>query len=187
MQKVSITIDITGHFYIQWPKIKITLNGEKIFDDQIINNQILNFTVDCHDSNTLKIIHYDKSFGDNNIWHSNGKEECWAEINDIKFDDVSIEHLKSKLIFTTDWTTNQYITESTDFINTYSVFNSNGRMSFNGCICLNFETPVYNWLIPAKFKTLQVKTAYFSSSTQRWHYDADKKIIEEIKTIMKFT
>lgn len=186
MQKISIKIDLTGHFYIVWPKIKIFLNKEKIFDDKITNNQVLNFTVICNDNNVLEIIHYDKSFGDNNIWHSDGKEECWVEINDIKFDDVSIDHLKSKLVFTTDWTPNQLITQDTDFINKHSVFYSNGIMTFNGCICLDFETPVYNWLILKKFKTSQVKTAYFSSSTQRWHYDPDIKIIEEIKQLMKF-
>lgn len=184
---VLLEIDITGHFFKQWPYIKILLNDKLVFDNQIENTQVLKFEICCNKNNKLKIIHYNKFYGDKDIWHSDGINECWAQLNDIKFNDVTIGlHLKSKLLFQTDWTPNQLILHDSEFINKHSAFNCNGKITFNGYIELQFDTPVYNWLIINKYKTPITKTAYFSSSTQRWHYEQDVKILEEIKHLMNF-
>jgi hypothetical protein len=187
MTRVKIEVDVSANFFVQWPYIQILLNDKELYNDQIENTQLLKFEVECKKNNNLKFIHYNKFYGDDGIWHSDGKNECWVNINDIKFDDVSIgEHLKSKLLFIANWTNNQKILHDKEFINNYSKLYSNGRMAFNGIIELEFETPVYNWLIPSKYKSAMIKTSYFSGSTQRWHYEEDIKLINEIKQIMKF-
>jgi hypothetical protein len=183
---VNLEILLTGHFFDQWPFAQIYLNNKLIFDKQIEHTQILKFEISCNKKNKLKFVHYNKSYGDNGLWHSDGTNECWFSIDDIKFDNVSIGDFKSKLIFKTSWTPHQLTMHSDDFINKHSIFNSNGVLTFNGSIEFKFETPIYNWLIITKYKQPITDTAYFSGSGKRWHYDDDLKIIEEIKKIMNF-
>jgi hypothetical protein len=58
-------------------------------------------------------------------------------------------------------------------------------MNFNGTIGLEFDTPVYDWMIVKKYKKpIDKNIAYFSNHTARWHYEEDIKILNEIKSLM---
>ena len=73
-----------------------------------------------------------------------------------------------------------------EFIDTYSKIQCYGMMNFNGSIVIEFDTPIYNWLIISKYKVPITDTTYFSNYSARWHYDEDFKIIKEIKELIQF-
>jgi hypothetical protein len=104
------------------------------------------------------------------------------------FDSVSIgSEMMSKLRFDTLWNEQQKQTMEKGFLETYSQFLCNGQLNFNGTMRLEFELPIYNWLIINKYKTNTVETrSYFSQYQENWHYDKDLELIKEIKELMKF-
>lgn len=186
-EQVTLTVSLTGHYYNHWPNLKILHNNTTLFDQSIIDQQLLTFDLNCTETNQLKFIHYGKSFGENNIWDSSpdASEQCYININDICFNSVSIgESLKSKLIFDTEWSDLQRQHHPQEFIDQYSAIQCYGMMNFNGSITIDFEIPVYNWLIFSKYKVPMTDTAYFSNYSARWHYEEDLKIINEIKELL---
>jgi hypothetical protein len=189
LEQVNLIISVTGHYYNHWPNLKILHNNIIIFDQPIVNKQQLTFDLTCTQINELKFIHYGKSFGENGVWDSspNASEQCFVNIDNIFFNAVSIgEALKSKLIFNTEWTDLQIQQNTQEFIDTYNKIQCYGMMNFNGSITIEFDTPIYNWLILSKYKVPITDTAYFSNYSARWHYDEDLKIIKEIKELIQF-
>ena len=184
----NILLDVTGYYFNHWPFLKVMLNDLVLFDNEIVNHQILNFDVDCAEHNQLRFIHYGKRYNDNNIWDTDGVNECYLNINDIRFEGVGLGvHLKSQLEFVTHWRPFQLLDHNDEFFNQYSRLLSNGMMTFNGEIALDFETPVLNWLIIKKFRVpINEDAAYFSNYSARWHYTQDLKLINNIKQLMKF-
>jgi len=188
-EQVNLTISLTGHYYNHWPNLKILHNNVTVFDQTIIGDQSLTFELPCNKNNELQLIHYGKCFGENGVWDSSSdaSEQCFININDICFNEVSIgESMKSKLIFNTKWSDLQIEQNTQEFIDTYSTIQCYGMMNFNGSIAIEFDTPVYNWLIFSKYKVPMTDTAYFSNYSSRWHYDNDLKVIEEIKELINF-
>ena len=189
LEQVNLIISVTGHYYNHWPNLKILHNNIIIFDQPIVNKQQLTFDLTCTQINELKFIHYGISFGENGVWDSspNASEQCFVNIDNIFFNAVSIgEALKSKLIFNTEWTDLQIQQNTQEFIDTYNKIQCYGMMNFNGSITIEFDTPIYNWLILSKYKVPITDTAYFSNYSARWHYDEDLKIIKEIKELIQF-
>jgi hypothetical protein len=188
-EQVNLTISLTGYYYNHWPNLRILHNNVTVFDQPIINDQLLTLNLDCVETNELKFIHYGKSFGENGVWDSNANasEQCFINIKDIQFNNVSIgETLKSKLIFDTKWSDLQLQQNTQEFIDTYSTIQCYGMMNFNGSIAIDFNTPIYNWLIFSKYKVPMTDTAYFSNYSARWHYEEDLKVIKEIKELIDF-
>ena len=183
---VNIKVDVTGYYFNHWPYLKILLNDKVIFDNEVIDHQLLEFNVDCDSKNQLQFIHHSKRYNDNNAWDTDGKNECYLNINDIRFEDVGLGiHLKSQLEFVTHWRPFQLVDHTTEFVNKHSRLLSNGMMTFNGEISLDFETPVLNWLTIKKFRVpVNEDTAYFSNYSARWHYAQDLELINSIKQLM---
>ena len=189
IEQVNLTISLTGYYYNHWPNLKILHNNVAVFDQPIIDHRLLTIDLPCDKINELKFIHYGKSFGENGVWDSSpdASEQCFINIDDILFNKVSIgETLKSKLIFDTIWSNLQLEQNTQEFINTYSKIQCYGMMNFNGSITIEFDTPIYNWLIFNKFKVPMTDTAYFSNYSARWHYEEDLKVIDEIKELIHF-
>ena len=184
----NIAIDITGHYFNHWPYLKVLINDQVLYDDEIINTQVLSFDVDCGDTNQLRLIHHGKRYNDNNAWDTDGTNECYLNVNDIQFEGVGLGvHLRSQLEFVTHWRPFQLQDHSAEFINEHSRLLSNGMMTFNGEICLDFETPVLNWLTIRKFRVpVNEDAAYFSNYSARWHYAKDLELINSIKQLMNF-
>lgn len=184
---INLSVDLTGNYYNHWPFIKIYHNQKLLFDNCIENKQTLSFNLLCSDNNNyLKFVHYGKKFGEDNVWDSlsDGSAQCDIKIEDIKFENVSIgKNLMSQLNFITHWSEPQKQHDH-EFLSQYSKFRSNGLMSFNGEITLEFEVPILSWLIVSKYKVPITDTAYFSNYSLRWHYDEDLQIIKQIKEIM---
>jgi hypothetical protein len=188
-EQVNLTISLTGYYYNHWPNLKILHNNVTVFDQAIVNDQQLVLALSCDKTNRLEFIHHGKSFGEEGIWDSNAdaSEQCFINIKDILFDQVSIgETLKSKLMFDTAWSDLQLEQNTQEFLNTYSKIQCYGMMNFNGSIVIDFDTPIYNWLIFNKYKVPMTDTAYFSNYSARWHYEEDLKVIDEIKELIHF-
>jgi hypothetical protein len=188
-EQVNLTISLTGYYYNHWPNLKILHNNVTVFDQAIVNDQQLVLALPCDKTNRLEFIHHGKSFGEEGIWDSNAdaSEQCFINIKDILFDQVSIgETLKSKLMFDTAWSDLQLEQNTQEFLNTYSKIQCYGMMNFNGSIVIDFDTPIYNWLIFNKYKVPMTDTAYFSNYSARWHYEEDLKVIDEIKELIHF-
>ena len=185
---IDIELDISGFYFVKWPELKIYHNDQLIYDKEIVERQTIKLELlNCLNFNNLKIVHYNKSFGDSGIWHTDGTNECWMQINDIKFNDVSVGgRFINELEFETDWTQNQLVMHDEIFISKYNKFLCDGKLTFNGKINFNFETPIYNWLIIKKFKRPVVSASYFSNTSKLWHYEEERGIIEDIKRIMNF-
>jgi hypothetical protein len=182
---VNVNIDLTGQYCNHWPLLKILHNNSVVYNDEIVGQQTLTFDLDCSDKNTLTFVHYGKQFGDTGGWDKDDTSECILTVNDIVFDGISIgEHLKSRLVFNTHWTPYQLENDSREFIEQYTESYCNGVITFNGQIDLEFETPIYDWLILNKYKVPMSSTAYFSNYSLRWHYEEDIKIINEIKQLL---
>lgn len=186
MPSVKANIDVTGHYYNDWPLLQISLNGVTVFDGAIEHDQCIELILDCADRNLLTFCHYGKRFGEGRVWDSaaDGTGSRELIINDIRFDGVSIDHLRSQLMFKTQWSDLQLQQNTQEFIDHYSEFASNGMMSFNGTIDLEFETPIYNWLTLSKYKVPMTEAAYFSNYSARWHYEQDLELINEIRELI---
>jgi hypothetical protein len=185
MQEVQFDIDIDAEFYNHWPYIKVLVNDVEYYDAAVEGSVTISITAHCDHTNTLCIIHHGKNFGNNGIWDSSsdGVQSCSATITDIRFNTVSIgESMMSKLEFNTTWSDDDSL--DAEFKTEYERFNSNGVMSFNGSLLIEFETPIYNWLTIAKYKVPMTTTAAFSNYSLRWHYDDDIAIINDIKKLI---
>jgi hypothetical protein len=186
----NLEITLEGHFCNSWPMLEIMHDSQHIFDGYIESKQILNFDLVCGSAkSTLRLRHKGKRFGEYDIWDTDPSGlDRYIEISDMKFDGVSIgQEVLSKLWFTTEWSETQKKTLSDEFVQTYSRFLCHGKMNFNGVIELDFELPIYNWLIFNKYKTDRVEAkSYFSQYQENWHYEQDIQLIKEIKELMKF-
>lgn len=188
MDVVNIKVFANGYYCNQWPRFQLIHGSKVVWDGEIKGSCVIEVDLLCADVDSLTLKHLDKKFGEDGIWDTlpDGSADRYVEITDIKLDDVSIgEKLLSALVFCTEWSDVQRLHQDPGFIEQYSEFCSNGRMSFNGSIKLEFETPIYNWLIPKKFKVEKTETAYFSNYSLRWHYEKDLELIKEIKELMK--
>jgi hypothetical protein len=181
-QMTKISIDLQGYYCNHWPWVIVRLNGIELFNQQVIESIKLDFDVVCDQHNLLEFEHYGKSFGANGVWDTTSELDCFAQIKDIRFDDVSVDNIVSGLTFISKWSENS----DPDQVKNFSTINNcNGLMNFNGVISLEFDMPVYNWLIVKKYKKpIDKNIAYFSNHTARWHYEEDIRILDEIKNLM---
>lgn len=189
MTVVNLKLELVGHYYNHWPRFQITHDGATVWDGSVQGCQTIDINLTCSDKSHLLLRHLDKKFGEQGIWDTaaDGSQDRFIEIKDIKFDDVSVgSEFLSSLVFCSEWSDQQLALQEQDFLNKWSRFPSNGMMSFNGCIEIDFEVPVYTWLIPKKYKVPRTDAAYFSNYSLRWHYEKDLELIEEIKELMNF-
>lgn len=191
MTTTTISLKLQGSYCNHWPLLQVIVNDQVLFDGLVENTVDLEFECNnLNNNNYLKLLHYDKAFGDNNVFDTDldSKSDCSIRLLDIQFDNISISSNKlSQLEFITDWTPKQLTDTDSEFIKQHNKFESNGYMNFNGFINLPFETPILSWLTVFKYKTDNQSTAsYFSGHDQRWHYEQDQNLISEIKGLMNF-
>jgi len=179
----KISIDLQGHYCNHWPWVIVRLNGIELFNQQVIESIKLDFDVVCNQHNLLEFEHYGKSFGANGVWDTTDQQDCFAQIKDIRFDDVSVDDIRFGLTFISKWNQDSDPEQVKNFS---TIDNCNGHMNFNGVIGLEFDTPVYSWLIKEKFiKKQSLDNAIFDKSGNRrfdYKYILDK--IDKIKQII---
>ena len=166
---VNLKVAVTPSYCNNWPFFKISHNSNVLWDGQVTAHQIFDFNIECNKENTLSFEHYGKRFGENGVWDTTETEDRFIFLDDIKLDQVSIgDKLKHAMVLKT---------KDGQELQTY------GSMNFNGVMDFYFETPVYDWLILAKYKEPMEDMTFFSNYTARWHYEKDREIIQEIKDL----
>lgn len=189
LDSVLCEIDLQGYFCNYWPTIAIYHNDICIHRGSIEDTVTLSFTLNCTNTNELIFEHYGKRSGEDNIWDTDPatEQDRKIQITDIRLNNVSIgTKLRGNLIFDTDFTDSQRTDR--EFVSQYTTINqSDGWMTFNGKIKFKFETPVYDWLILNKFQITKTgNQSYFSGFSDRWNYEEDLIILNEIKQVMGF-
>lgn len=181
MSYVNIRLELYGTYCNDWPRFKITGNNITYFDQQVKENLLVEFTMPLEDKNSLVLTHYDKSFGENNVWdtHSkNGKITADRAVRLIKLelDDVDIK---------------KYITRFWPF------YTDDGRLvltdffGYNGSCTINFESPVYNWIIknlvhdPADTKLKAQDLIVETSHNDLFNYENDLATLKEIEALLE--
>lgn len=183
-QMTKISIDLQGHYCNHWPWVIVRLNGIELFNQQVIQSIKLDFDVVCDQHNLLEFEHYGKSFGTNGVWDTTAELDCFVQINDIRFDDVSVDNIIiSSLTFISKWNQDSDPEQVKNFS---TIDHCNGLMNFNGVIGVEFDTPVYNWLIEEKFiKKQSTNNAIFNKSgNRRFDYKYILAQIDKIKQII---
>jgi hypothetical protein len=186
--QIKLSIELNGRYCNHWPFARISINDQILFDQEIQDSVVLNFTITAIEKNHLIIEHYGKQFGDNNVYDctADQSQDCVLTIKDIQFEDITIgSEIMNKLFFNTVWTNAQLQTIDSDLLLQMSKISChNGAMNFNSIFDLEFETPIFNWLTIAKYKQPIDSLAYFSNHTLRWHYTEDLQLLEEIKRLI---
>lgn len=178
---MKIFIDVIGTFCNSWPSMIVEINEKLIYEDTIKERQQILIEVNdlLPKANKIIIGMNNKSFGKNRVWDTkthNNKiiEDKTIKILSLKLDDVECKDLfKNKFHVKRTHQQPDYfpdIVEATD------------TMNYNGYFGFGFDLPLYNSLIDKKFKNKkETEMSYFSNYTKVFHYEGEKKLIEEIK------
>lgn len=133
------------------------------------------------DNNCLILEHYGKRFGENNIWdtRSNGNqivEDRAVKLLKLELDEVDISpYLVQQWPFKTD--NGQEI--PTDYF------------GFNGACYINFNGPVYDWIIktlvrdPSDKKIKAQDLIIETSHNDLFNYDQDIETLKELEQLLK--
>jgi hypothetical protein len=172
-----------------WPRVCVSVNDCVFYDDAVAGRTEIQLQISgLEPQNQLLIRHYGKQFGDSGRFDTD--LESGADrgiiIHDIRFDDITISTEKIQaLMFHTQWTQHQLQTLDPGFVKQHDCFGCNGYLGFNGHVAIDFWTPIMQWLGVYKYKvSRQSDVAYFSGYDQRWHYEKDLEILQEIKELM---
>jgi hypothetical protein len=176
--KRILALTVSGYFCNTWPTLKIISNDEVCFDGEIINKQLITLTLDSLKQNNLYIKLTNKSLGENNIWDTSVNE--LNEIVSDKF--IKIEYASLADVDITDLIyKSPYTIDSSNSITT----THNGLLNFNGSIAFQYDEPVLDFLINAKYKTdIDTSKSYFSNNTYLFHYDMEVKLISRIRKLL---
>jgi hypothetical protein len=182
---IKLDIKIRGTFCNSWPRLVIEFNNKKIFREEIQNDQKLSIILDgVQDNDNLLILGMDnKSFGTNGVWDTRIINNVVAEDKKIIIDSLKLNDIECKDLFKQKFyvkRTGKQPSYFPDVVNSYSTMNYNGYFKFN------FSLPLYNDLINQKYKKpIDQNKSYFSNYTKTFHYEGEKKIINEISNLLK--
>ena len=83
-KKIILEICLVGHQGAGWPKIRIDFNNQCLIDQQIVDELIINQTVNIDNTNQLTITHYDKQNDTLINTHGNIIADRYCELKYIK-------------------------------------------------------------------------------------------------------
>jgi hypothetical protein len=178
---IPIKLHITSKWCNHWPYIKITFNDAVVFDSELEASTDISLDLDpILDSNTLEIVHYNKSFGDNGVYDTkldsqgNIIEDCTFQVTDLSLNNIEFNTLAFKRI--------SFISDSP-----CDDMYLNNIVGINGKFVISFPREVYSWMTLLKFKQDTVNTdEQYSNTSQLYHYEKDEELIEEIKKLLDF-
>lgn len=172
--KIEICLTGFSHDDITWPQCKIELDGQVIFEKHIQNDETIvldNLELNSNNSHTLKILQYGKMFGENRVWHTRVVDEKITKdrfflIKDIKFDDVSIKRIWHNGQIENNFNKKQIedFADAIPYVEHIVQGYDEIRISFNGGYVLNFETPVYDWIILTQAPLMKIEGKMKESS-----------------------
>jgi len=182
---MKIEIEVVGTFCNSWPNMIVEINGEKIHDGFIEGDKIISMDFNrlLERGNKFVIGMDNKSFGRNKIWDTKTRDNKIIEDKTLKVRSVKLDDVECKDLFHGRF----YVKRSHEQPSYFpDVVESEDTMNYNGYFCFGFDLPLYNSIILSKFKNPSAKEiSYFSNYTKVFHYEGEKKIIEDIKNILK--
>jgi hypothetical protein len=180
MEKLcQIKIEIQGYWCHQWPKMQVRLNDHIYFDSSIMDYTTVEFTAPINTNNILIIQHYDKKFGQNGQWDTVSNDGTIVQDRALKLISLQLDSVDiSEYIFKNC----PLITEHKEVVNT-------DYYGFNGDVRINFDYPVYNWVIdniikPKSKISSDLSQAIETSYNNLFDYQQDLIELAEIENIL---
>lgn len=158
--------------------LRVAVNNHIYFDDYVKENITIDCTVSIAKHNQLTINHYGKQFGENGVWDTKVANDVIThdraiKINAIELNDVDIaKYIVNHWPFTASDGTTLY----TDYI------------GHNGLLTIDFDAPVYDWIIQKLVKPTTVLTAATvveTSHSDLFNYTNDLKELNAIENLLK--
>lgn len=174
---VSIIIQGNSHDNVTWPNVMIIVNGITMWTGVCQNKTNISFSFEPQEHNTLSIKHYNKSFGENRVWHTSANGDRNITVEQIKLGHVDIHNLlylgqtvnsfndKQIADFQRD---NQDIPYIKQYVHEEAIY-----MGYNGTYTLEFPHEVYDWIIveSTKFNRPVDPTKQSSLNSVNWRLD----------------
>lgn len=180
MNSDAIEINLTGLWCNNWPKLKVSLNGKTYFDDYVVGDVNLKLTAPLLEKNTLILEHYDKQFGENGIWDTKLDNGTIVQDRAVRLVSLSLGEV--------DIT--KYMQQKRPLIKNNKESVPGLYYGFNGCVTLEFESPIYSWIIDNVVKPELQSGPNFNhpsvinSESNIFEYDHDLNEIKEIEDIL---
>lgn len=180
---MHIEISITGfsHDSVTWPQCKIIIDGQVYADQHVINDTVISFdaAIESTKHHKIEILQYNKMFGENRTWHTRGSSDRYILIKDIKFDQVSIKKIWHTGIIENTFNYRQLadFAGNAPYTETIHPGYNEIRISFNGGYVLEFETPIYDWIIVKQAPLMRIEGKMKESSLTsvvNWRLDYTK-------------
>lgn len=156
----EVKIELQASFCNNWPKIEISINDQVLWDDYVVDTQLISVIYKKQSTNKLCIAYTNKRIGPN-IW-------------DTKIDDkgtiIEDQHCILKNIYF-DQAKNSSIINKLEYTQRYgeSLSGVNGWMTSPGHYQIEFPYDVYDWIIQSREDTKlashkrQSSLSYFTS------------------------
>lgn len=176
MNMINIKLTLFGTHCNAWPNIKVSLNNNIYYDGPVIDTKVINIAQAANTHNILTIEHYGKSFGSNNIWDTKVDkfntiyEDRAVKILDLELNDVSLKKYITTIPF------KGIETYYTDYF------------GHNGIWTLDFDAPVYDWIIKKFIIPPNTKPLGYVNETSHsniFDYSLDFIEIKEIEEYLK--
>ena len=182
---IKLDLKINGTFCNSWPRLVVEFNNKKIFHKEIQNEEQLTLHLDDANINdNLLVLGMDnKSFGTGGLWDTKAVDNVIKQDKTITVESVKLDEVECKELFK-----NKFYVKRSGKQPSYfpDVVNAIDTMNYNGYFKLNFSLPLYNDLINQKHKKeIDQNKSYFSNYTKTFHYEGEKKIINEITGLLK--
>ena len=181
MNKSKIRIVVEGTYCNDWPRFKVTGNNYTYFDDYVVDNKAIEFEMPVGVHNKLIMEHYGKQFGENGQWDTRNENNVITQDRAVRFVSLSFD----------DVDVGQYLIRHWPFCTVDGQTIATDYFGFNGQCCVEFGTPVYDWIITdlvhdPTSHTVKAQDLIIETSHQDlFNYDQDLVTLKEIEQLLE--
>lgn len=178
-QLLKLSLSIEPMWCNHWPCLKIICNDKIYWEGSLESQTQIDIDIPLENNNELRIQHFDKKFGENNIWDTqtfDGKiiQDRAFKITSLAFNDVDIVKHIMRFPFVKD--------DGSEMRTDY--------FGFNGDLIIKFRNPVYEWIIedlvrPTTGPDSAPDFIIETSHNNLFDYDQDLVEIKKIKSLLK--
>tara|TARA_B100001059_G_C17789107_1_gene559024 strand:- start:226 stop:828 length:603 start_codon:yes stop_codon:yes gene_type:complete len=183
---VLLNIEATSQYCNHWPTLVINHNGVQIFSDVIAEQKTIELELESieNQQNTLQVGMKGKMFGDKGVFDTVVTDGVITEDLQINLQKVTLDQVDIMDLLTR----NDYTVDIVPGMKPYhkTKFKANGELAFNGYYVMEYELPLFKYLTNAKWKKpADDGVSYFSNHTMVFHYEEQKKEMQETELILK--
>ena len=169
-----------GYFCNEWPHVEIVGNNNIYYTGKVEETQVIRFSIPEQTNNQVVMRHMNKRFGINGIWdvEVNKNNEILSDravkLLDFKLNDISIK---------------SWVFDTCKFLTTDGEQIQTDYFGHNGIITVNFDCPIYEWIICncVKPRAVQDPSKFIINTTldNLFHYTNDLEELDEIERILE--